>query len=237
MPSSIFANLRQKAWPYRYAVQITIRTIAGGVPSDPNVAEGWLRSKLGDPDEQIRDLVAQTMAERGLTADEAAAEVSKRKHLNGFKRDENGLYIEGRQAKAMLKEAANVAVASGKLKNRGWGTTNKGLLSFLAEHVFVPEERIYIQLRGDGDDENGPLVHVKEPTGVNQKFVHTYRGAGIQYEEFVERAILEFVVMTDWDFSNEEWAMIWLTGEQQGLGASRSQGFGRFEITNWELLD
>ena len=30
--------------------------------------------------------------------------------------------------------------------------------------------------------------------------------------------------------------MIWLTGEQQGIGASRSQGFGRYEVTGWERL-
>jgi CRISPR/Cas system CSM-associated protein Csm4 (group 5 of RAMP superfamily) len=30
--------------------------------------------------------------------------------------------------------------------------------------------------------------------------------------------------------------MIWLTAEQQGIGASRSQGFGRFEVTSWERL-
>jgi hypothetical protein len=28
--------------------------------------------------------------------------------------------------------------------------------------------------------------------------------------------------------------MLWLTGEQQGVGASRSQGFGRYEVIKWE---
>lgn len=27
--------------------------------------------------------------------------------------------------------------------------------------------------------------------------------------------------------------MLWLTGQQQGIGASRSQGFGRYEVVAW----
>ena len=27
-----------------------------------------------------------------------------------------------------------------------------------------------------------------------------------------------------------------LTGEQQGIGASRSQGFGRYEVTRWDRI-
>jgi hypothetical protein len=211
-----------KAWPYRFAGALHIRTIAGGVPSDPNVAEGWLRTKLADKDDLIREAVAKTMAERGIDADEAAKEVDVLKHLNGFKRDASGLYIEGRQLKSALKEAASVAVASGKLNARGWGKTNKGLLSYLAEHVFVVEDRL-------------PLG-VTEPTGVVQRFVHTWRGTGIQYEEYVDDAKVNFTVVADHAFTDEQWAMIWLTGEQQGIGASRSQGFGRYEVTRWEKV-
>jgi hypothetical protein len=30
--------------------------------------------------------------------------------------------------------------------------------------------------------------------------------------------------------------MIWLTAEQLGIGATRSQGYGRFVLTRWERL-
>ena len=122
--------------------------------------------------------------------------------------------------KAALKEAASCAVAAGKLTARGWGKTNKGLLSYLSEHVFVVEDRLYLG--------------VTEPTGINQRFVHTFRGSGIQYEEYVEDAQLDFTVIADHDFSEKEWAAIWTSGEQQGIGASRSQGYGRYEVTRWD---
>ena len=165
-------------------------------------------------------MVAETMVERGITADEAVPMVNAQKNLNGFKRDEHGLYIEGRQLKAALKEAASVAVAAGKLNSRGWGKTNKGLLSYLAEHVFVVEDRLHLG--------------VSEASGIAQRFVHTFRGTGIQYEEYIDDAKVDFTVMADHDFTDAEWATIWLCGEQQGIGASRSQGYGRYEVTRWE---
>jgi hypothetical protein len=220
MPTSVFAKYQATSWPHRYTGTIHIPTIAGGTPTDPNVAEGWLRTKLGAKDDLLRDMVAEVMADRGVTADEAAKIVDQTKHLNGFKRDNTGLYIEGRQLKAALKEAASVAVAAGKLKSRGWGATNKGLLSFMAEHVHIVDDRLHLG--------------VTEPSGIMQRFVHTFRGTGIQYEEYVSDATVSFTVEADYQFTDEEWALIWSTGERQGIGASRSQGFGRYTVTGWE---
>lgn len=223
MTSSVFAKYQPQAWPITFRGVLTARTICGGTPSDPNVAEGFIRSKLDTTDNLIMRAVAEMMAERGISADEAATEVDRLRHLNGFKRDpERGgeLYIEGRQLKAAIKEAACVAAATGKVPLRTWGQTKKGLVKFIAEHVQVVEDCLYLG--------------VKEPSGVNQRFVQTYHGSAIQYEEYVTEARIEFTVITDYEFTREQWAMIWLTGEQQGIGATRSQGFGRYVVTRWE---
>ena len=225
--TSIFASYQTKAWPHRFAGTLHVATIAGGCPSDDKVAESWLKTKLADKDDLIREAVAKTMVDRGITAEEAAKEVDSLKHLNGFKRDEHGLYIEGRQLKAALKEAVNIAANAGKITTKGWGNPDnknyaKGIKAWFPEHVFVLEDRL-------------PLG-VAEPTGIVQRFVHTPRGTGIQYEEYVEDAKVSFTIVTDHDFTADQWAMIWLTGEQQGIGASRSQGFGRYEVTTWERL-
>jgi hypothetical protein len=216
---SEFNKYRSLAWPHHFQAVLRLDTIVGGTPSDPKVAEGWLKTKISDTDDRIRDLVATTMIERGISADQAAQEVDRLKHLNGFKRDAKGLYIEGRQIKSAIKEAASVALAAGKLTARGWGTTNKGLLGFVSEHIMVTDDHV--------------SLGVDEPTGVNQKFVHTFRGNGIQYEEYVTNAKISFTVISDYAFTDKDWAMIWLTGEQQGLGASRSQGYGRYTVTEW----
>lgn len=213
---SVFAKYQAKAYPHVYAVELLVGRIAGGTPTDPKVAEGWLKTKLGiDKDDLIREAVAEVMAERGVTADEATRIVDANKHLNGFKRDDAGLYIEGRQVKAAIKEAASVRWPRGK-----WGPTNKGTLGFFAEHVFVQEDKL-------------PLG-VTEASGIGQRFVHTWRGSGIQYEEYVDDAKVCFTVATDHEFTEEQWALLWLTGEQQGLGSSRSQGYGRYEVVRWD---
>jgi hypothetical protein len=220
---SVFEHYHDRAWPYRYRGALHVGTIAGGTPTNEKVMEGYLKTKLASPDEIIREAVAEVMVERGVTVEEATKLVGNSKSLNGFKRDSHGLYIEGRQLKACIKEGASVAGAADKIPmGTVWGKTRKGLLSFIAEHVMVVDDRIHLG--------------TEEPTGIMQRFVHTFRGASIQYEEYVEDADLEFTVIADYEFTEEHWAMIWLTAEQQGLGASRSQGFGRFTVTEWELI-
>jgi len=232
---SVFAKYAAKAYPYTYAVELHVPVINGGTPTDPKVAEGWLKTKLGvDKDDLIREAVAEVMVERGVSAEEATTEVSKNRHLNGFKRGENGLYIEGRQIKAAIKEAANIRWPNGRwsvdkngkvrllIKSGDERTSGKATRSWIAEHVSVQESTVYLG--------------VSEPSGVSQRFVHTFRGSGIQYEEYVEDAKLSFTVATDAELSEEQWALLWLTGQEQGIGASRSQGYGRYEVTRWERM-
>lgn len=235
---SVFSDYRDEVYKFQYSGQLTIGTVAGGIPSDPNVAEGWLRTKLGvNKDDLIREMVAEAMTARGITAEEATEEVNRNKHLNGFKRDANGLYIEGRQLKAGLKEAASVAVAGGIIEGRGWGKTNKGLLGFLAEHIFVVEDILYLGVQDEARlGEPVEQIH-KEPTRISQRFVHTWHGSGIQYEECLENAVVDFTVIADYDFeAKNTWEKIWTVGEQQGIGASRSQGYGRYEVTRWDRI-
>jgi hypothetical protein len=225
MPS-VFANEQAEFFPFRFSGQLTVACLAGGTPTDQNVAEGWLKTKLKASDDLIREMVGEVMVDRGVSAEEAARIVDTMKHLNGFRRDDAGLYIEGRQLKAALKEAASCAMAADKLQTRGWGKTNKGLLSYLAEHVFIEQTKLHLF------DQDG--AQITEPSGINQRFVHTFRGSGIQYEEYVNNAVIDFTVIADHDFTDREWAAIWTSGEQQGIGASRSQGYGRYEVTRWD---
>jgi len=217
----IFEKYVPQAYPFTFTATLHIGRIAGGTPTDPKVAEGWLKTKLGVArDDLIREEVAKIMVERGVSAEEAATELNTNKHLNGFKRrPETGeLYIEGRQVKAMIKEAANIRWP----KDR-WGPSRKGTVSYFAEHVFVMEDIV-----GLG---------VTEPTGVAQRFVHTWRGSAIQYEEYVDDPRVTVTVTTDVEFTDEQWAFLWLTAEKQGVGASRSQGYGTFDLIGWDPVD
>jgi hypothetical protein len=233
---SVFERWRPQAWPFRYEGRIHVDVIAGGIPSDENKTKGWLKSKLAMKDDLLREAVAEVMAERGLSAEEAAEVVAERQNLNGFKREGENLFIEGRQLKAAIKEAVSISVAAGKIKppnnKKGWGTTNKGLLSFVAEHVHVVEDKLLLHI-----EHSGKVYPVTEPTGVAQRFVHTWRGNAIQVEEYVQNASFDFTVEADYEFTEEQWALFWLTGQNEGIGASRSQGYGRYTVVKWDQVE
>jgi len=230
----VFEKYVPSTWKFQYKATLQFVDIAGGIPSDPKVAEGWIKSKAKDPnkEDRIRAEVTKLMEERKLTEDEAAAELNALKNCNGFRRlPSNGqLYFEGRQAKAALKEAVSVAVAAGNLEARKWGTTNKGAISFAAEHIQVLTEQILL-VNLDGSP-------VLKPTEVLQTFPVNpiTKQTGIQYTEVCKDVLAEIVVTTDSEYDEEKWAKIWLTGGLQGMGASRSQDHGRYKVIGWEQL-
>lgn len=255
MRSAFTPDLHRRAWPIEWEGELVIGTVAGGVPADPKVAESWVRAKMGETNERmIQEAIAEWLiANPGATADQAAAEIAKNRHLNGFrfvttaddpdwKEHPSQLFLAGYQLKAALKEAISVTIASGKIAGKGWGETRKNLTSYAAEHVFVTDldgdDRLWLWQGAEHDDDGNPtrVVPVTEPTGVQQRFVHTFRGSGITLEQHVDSAVVRFRVRTDHPFTLTQWAIIWLTGEWQGLGASRSQGYGRYTVTKWELV-
>lgn len=219
MTDSIFSDKHLAVYGNRKDVLLHVDELHGGIPMDQSKIEGWLASKIGqDKESQIQQLVIETMAELNLDANEALKEVAEKYSLVGFKRIEGDLVIEGRQIKAMIKEAAN-----SRWGKRRWGPTNKGTKSFLAEHVFVPERYIGLGMT--------------EPSGIAQRFISTYRGTGIQYDEYVVDAKVNFTVIYDdiaaAAISDDDWAELWVQAEQLGLGAARSQGYGRFVVEAW----
>jgi hypothetical protein len=228
MSDSVFAEFQNQVWRFQWEVTLRVDTLVGGIPSDPKKAEGWLKSKLpGTRDDRIREMVAEVMIERKITDPDVATEiVLKQEHLNGFKRDDNGLFIEGRQAKAMLKESAN-----SHWPKKRWGVSAKGTKSFFAEHVMVPQDRLYLSVDGNVIEDGSDLIKI------NQRFPHVWRGSGIQYEEMVDDVELDFTFMTDYDFERQEIGELWTVAEQIGIGASRSQGFGRFSVVKWAKVD
>lgn len=227
--ASVFAKYQQKNWPYVYEGTLHLRSIAGGVPVNPKVQEDHIKRILtGASDDLIRAEVASAMTERGLEYDDAVEQLADEKGHVTFRSDERGLYVAGSNLKAAIKEAACIAVASGRLKKGGWGlhSSNKGVKSWIAEHVFVREDRLYLG--------------VSEPSGTRQSFIAKMTGRGpisaIQYTDYVDDAKVDFSVETDWEFDEKDWAAIWTTGERNGLGAAKKMGYGVYSVTRWERI-
>jgi hypothetical protein len=212
---------KDDVFKHKYAVELHVPLLAGGVPAATDAATKHLERQITDNSTLLRRQIAELMVEKELSQDEAVAQARDLSSLVTFRKDGNGLYIGGYQLKAAIKEAASVALAAGNIPKK-FGTTNKGVLGFIAEHVHVVEDKLHLG--------------VDEPTGETQRFVHTFRGDSISVQAYVEDAHIEATVETDYEFKNSEWATIWSTGERQGIGATRSQGFGRYYVTRWDKI-
>ena len=217
-----------------YQARIEFRDkIMGGVPKDPKIIEGWLRSKAKIDDvEEVRRALLRTLVELGaeVTADMSYAELeaasvqlAATKNTNGFKVDPiGGLYLESRTIKSMIKECVNILFAGDR-----WGKTKKGPRGFTAERVFINPDRVALDRQ--------------EPDGIELFIGHTSGPKGPQsnltYHEYVTRAVIHFAVMVAHDeVPLDAWPQIWVHAQENGLGALRSQGFGRFDIQQWEPI-
>lgn len=228
--TSVFAKYQAQNYPYQYKGTLHIDSIAGGVPMDPNVYEGYLRRKLapGGSDAAIATEVMTMMMENGMSRDEAI-EAYAGKGITGFRQDEKGLWYPGANLKAAIREAASIAAAEGRIKKAGWGQTshNKGVLSWLAEHIFVIEDRLHL-----GIDRDSPSLEVV------QSFVHKRTKQGLisaaQYTEVAYDVDMMFTIESDRDLPESDWAAIWTTVERNGIGAARKMGYGTLEVVAWE---
>jgi hypothetical protein len=228
-PGGVFAS-SSRVFDRWHARLVFRERLIGGVPKDPRLIEGWLRAKAGLEDSQeIRQAMLRTLSEVGVEVsadmtfeqlERASAVLAGRKQTTGFKVGECGLYVESRQIKAMLKESTNVLFGGER-----WGPTRKGPRSYVAERVFVDPGRIWLG--------------VDEPAGVELMIGHLMGPTGprstLGYHEYVDKPVLEFCVLAvRGSVAAEQWADIWVHAQENGFGALRSQGFGRFYVDRWE---
>lgn len=205
----------------------------GGTPKDPKLIEGWLRAKAGIDDAfELQQAMLRTLVESGYEVredmtyeevQEATNKIAGSKETSGFKRGEHGLYFESRQVKAALRESCNILYAGERV-----GPTKKGAKAFLAERVFVSPDQLWLDRR-EPDGVEMVVGHVSGPQGPRST---------LGYHEYVRQAELQFDVLVTRDaIPHEWWPELWEQMQEIGLGALRSQGYGRFDIESWDEVD
>lgn len=221
---------------YRVTVRFTGKLLAG-TPKDPEIISAWLRKGLPDAgDREIEQKMLETLADLGVDVDsvledgapnwakvrEASEMLETEKKTNGFKRNGDGLYYEGRCLKAALKECASVVY-----NGRKWGPTRKGTKNFVAERIFVEEDAIPLG-RFAPDGVELIIGHVGGPQGE--------RSTLTRYE-YVEGVTITFhMLVLDDCFSVDDWHAVYDEMEWNGLGAARSQQHGRVYIEDFVQL-
>lgn len=214
----------------------------GPCPMDPKVIEGWIRTRMGIDDiRELRRKTIETVLETGADLDPmlladasveelmaAAEKMAGTKQTNGFKRDRaGGLYIEGRTVKAMLKE--NIAIEFPYQADK-WGLTRKAPRAYAAEHFFIDPDEIYLG-RSEPDGIDTVMGHHVGPQGPRST---------LTYVEYCYRPTIEFDLTLDRDaekwMDEDKFEAIWISAQENGLGAMRSMGHGRFNVLTFDRL-
>lgn len=194
---------------------------AGNGEKDRNILSIWLRQRLPEATEdELAAEVEKTFAEAYKDAEEQSSTT--------FKSDGEGLYLEGRQVKAMLKEAG---------QRLGFGKAVKGerpsLKQDLHEALHVDEDVIHLR-RGEG--------FVEKPDGYEVRPIHVMGPQGprtsIKRCAYVEGAQVRFTVrvLNVVSLSEEHLVDILAFAQDLGLGADRSQGNGKFQVVGFERV-
>ena len=213
-----------------YAVTIAIREqICGGKPRNEELLADHIRRKTGYDDEltkkQQADAKKPPLDEEGL---KELTEEKIEKSRTGFLEDGRGLYIDTYQVKAMIKQSAQMLGFYKKKRGSknmcAEGTEIKGL-----EHP----SRIYLGVKvPDGTDES--VVHAMTPQGPI---------SGIKHVDYVTKPTLRFEVWVlktapaeTRHMGEDDLVEILTFSQENGLGADRAKGLGKFNVVEFQKL-
>ena len=210
---------RDDLWDF-YVLTIKLPKIAGGVPSDPKLIAAW--QKVNWPENE-----AKLKPEDPKTPEEAAAKTVAKlgpeaPGWNTFLRDTDGHFaFSGYQVKAALKESASI------LREMLLATQKDAIPTYLrarlAEKVHVEEELITF------------LPHKDKPDESPEKPIHVMTAMGPR-DALKKTDILHDVELTctlkvlrDGEFTAPLLKTLLNFACDNGLGADRSQGMGKFD--------
>lgn len=220
----------RRMWIYFDAeIQIENR-LMGGVPKAPDTIKSWIKTKTGLDGDSLENAVIRTKQEMGIDVmTEEEIEKLSEASWRGFKGGNGeGLYIEARQVKAAIKEAANICKDLLGIK---------AFKAKIAERVFVHPEKI-----GLGVD---------KPTGWIEGPVHAMTARGpitsLKRVDYVERPVLAFRLKvfnegikaaSGEKLAPEDFLPVLLEyASENGLGADRSQEQGKFGVLKFERIE
>lgn len=245
----IFDNDTDLFTTYRATLAFRDKIMAG-IPGDPSLVEDWIKthSHASTSNEIMHERLKKNLREMGADQedverldeadeksfqevyDEIVAKLAAQKQTNVFKRNGGGLYMESRKVKAMIKEVCNVLWPGERWGSAKDGRFKKGPKYFMAERAFVRPNKLYLN-RSEPDGVELFVGHVVDKTGPKST---------LTYYQYVEGAELNLYIMLTPDAVDEmadRWPRFWVHSQENGLGALRSQGHGKFDITAFDKVD
>ncbi len=207
-----------------YRVTIAIREkLCGGKPANDELLADHIRRTTGHDDELTKRQIAEATAKLpSLEGLEEIEEQKLEKSSTRFLSDERGLYIETFQLKAMFRQSASML---------GIYKKKRGSKNMCAEGAEIKgpdhESRVYLgKTAPDGTDES--VVHAMTPKGPI---------SGIKRVDYVSDVRLSFEIWVlktaaaeTRHIGESDIVEILTFAQENGLGADRSRGFGKFDV-------
>lgn len=185
--------------------------LLGGRPTTHDLLESWLKEREVKI-ESGEDLRCVTRGElKAIRSSDIKAS-----SWNTFELDNEGLFIEERNVKAMLREAG-LMTKVGK---------HNGFPDIVRNGIFTKPEKIH--LKRDG-------LILKKPDGYIDRIALIKRGrkakSALKRLDFVKQPQIDFDLwVAEIALAVEEVQSLFLFGQEVGLGACRTQGFGKFDV-------
>ena len=228
-PPTAVAPPTQSAPPYRevtpnrwanatYVVRLRVDRLVGGIPRNPELIKGWLLGR------GITGGVETLAAEEAAKLDGSAIEEGAWK---GFFRDYEGIFIEPRNVRGFLKQAAR-AIPDGGTK------TIKAALKKLTDNLVILPSRIHFER---------PTGPVMDPDGSEERAIHVRTPQGnrtaLKRSDYVRDAEVTFSLYPSHPDLKEEWLkdLFEYGSAYLGLGSDVSQDEGKFRLLTWERTD
>jgi hypothetical protein len=205
-----------------YRIRLVFRDrVMGGYPKNPKLIASWIKARTGHDDDITRQQVEAANEAMEMQAIEDST-------WTGFPSDANGLYLETRALKAAWRESLSVLQIFVKK------TGSKQIY----QHAFFVEgeqhqDRVYLgRMEPDGDLERA--IHPSTPQG---------KRSALKRTDFVERAEITYLLKV-LDTASQEKRHLGMSElrkalalmQDNGLGADRSQGFGKFDVVELEQI-
>ena len=187
------------------------------IPKTPDeiraMLENRMPGKMPDGATPIGELVEQVIEEVGASDEFLPGGAT-------FKRDAQGLYYEGRNVRGHLKDCA--------LQVAPFFPAIGAFRAKVANKTYVETDRI--------------VLGKAEPDGTIQRFIQVMTRQGprssIKYVDYIENPKLVFVMrlLNDGVVTEKVLRRIFEYGGTHGIGAERSQGWGRYTLEGMEAL-
>lgn len=228
----------EKSFPgfKHYEVEIKMRDkLLGGIPWDSRFemnfdVHAWVQEQVRKLREKITSQGAKEKGDKilidpKLTDEELEKYVKVPPHTTFHISDEGKICLEEKNIKGLLKECVNTVYG------RGRKSTLTGKL--VVRGVFMKPPKIVL-----GDTVNGTLKGID---GTLRRPVHAITPMGprtsLQDVDFMHKTTLKFTLLVAAAEINLELLKgLLMLGQEQGLGAVRSQGYGKYDLVSIKEL-